>query len=58
MKVKLQIGKTINTGNFESLRIDVGLEDTCEPEQYETKCEELYNKVIEYYNAVYKELSS
>lgn len=56
MKVKLQIGKTINIGNYENLRIDVGMEDECEPEKYESKCEELYAKVIEYYNAVYEEL--
>ena len=56
MKVKLQIGKTVNIGNYESLRIDVGLEDTCEPNEYDNKCAEIYDKLIDYYNAVYKEL--
>lgn len=56
MKVKLQIGKTINTGNYESLRIDVGLTDECEPEEYYEKCTEIYDKVVEYYNAVYNKL--
>lgn len=27
MRVKVSKGKTINTGNFESFRIDVGLEE-------------------------------
>lgn len=25
-KIKVQLGKTINTGNYESLRIDLGIE--------------------------------
>lgn len=27
MKIKLSMGKTINLGNYESLRVDVGVED-------------------------------
>ena len=28
-KVKVSIGRTYNTGNYQSLRLDVGLEDEC-----------------------------
>jgi len=52
MKVSLKIGKTFNTGNYNSARIDVGLEDTCEPEQYDEKCKEIYDQVVDYFNAV------
>ena len=55
MKIRLALGKTINIGNYESLRIDVAFEDECKPEEYESKCEEVYEKVVEFYNAVYNE---
>ena len=56
MKIKLQLGKTYNLGNYESLRIDVGLEDECNPEEYEEKCKEIYDKVTDFFVAVYNEV--
>ena len=35
-RVKVSIGRTYNIGNYESLRLDVGIEEDCEPESLES----------------------
>ena len=35
MKISYTKGRTINRGNFESTRVDIGLEIECEPETQE-----------------------
>jgi len=48
-KVKVSIGRTYNTGNYQSLRLDVGLEDECVNEDNERELvEALYKSCIEY----------
>ena len=31
MKISVSVGRTVNMGNYESARIDVGMEMDCEP---------------------------
>ena len=49
-KVKVSIGRTYNTGNYQSLRLDVGLEDECENNDYEESLfvDKMYESCIEY----------
>ena len=43
-KVSLKFGKTINLGNYESLRVDVGVELPCYPEEFEEAYQDAYHK--------------
>ncbi len=33
VRVKFSLGKTINTGNYENVKIEVGVEMTCEEDE-------------------------
>lgn len=43
--VKINLGKTLNIGNYESLRIDVSVEDEFISSSYDTACEQVYQAV-------------
>ena len=48
-KVKVSIGRTYNTGNYQSLRLDVGLEDECVDDYDESLfVDKMYESCLEY----------
>jgi len=48
-KVKVSIGRTYNTGNYQSLRLDVGLEDEYVDDYDESSfVADMYESCIEY----------
>ena len=46
--VRVGVGMTINTGNFESLRLDVSVSLPCLPEEVDAAYEEASQKAAEY----------
>ena len=45
-KVKMSLGKTFNIGNYESIRVDVGIEREVKDITQNTK-DELYDEVLQ-----------
>ena len=45
--LKISRGETINLDNFESARIDIGLEISCDEKNIETKYEETMNWIYD-----------
>lgn len=55
MRLKLSIGKTINMGNYESLRVDTGVEQEYmldKPENMADRFDELYSHLVEILNDI------
>lgn len=50
--IKISRGETVNLGNFESARLDVSIEASCDKKDIEKKYEELQNWA---YNKIEKE---
>jgi hypothetical protein len=50
-KVKYSLGRTINTGNYENAKVEIGLELECE----ETDVKQAYAKVKKFVDARVKE---
>lgn len=48
--IKVSRGETINLGNFESARIDISIEASCDEKSIEEKHEELQNWVYDKIN--------
>lgn len=46
MNVKVAMGRTYNLGNYESKRIDVGLEQECTGEEIEETFQDLRKQLI------------
>ena len=46
--VRVGMGATINSGNYESLRIDIGISLPCDPENVDETYNGLYKQVSEY----------
>lgn len=46
VKVKVSLGRTLNTGNYSSLRLDIGYEADCTPEDHKSVLAQLYANVV------------